>query len=267
MFVEIRSDLIESQVVRTFQEFLAIAAAQRSLLQRTPADWAHLQAESLTNKRTLDTAHWIKSVCDNRPDAGLNLDEDVLWQQWRAPAFLMMKPSGYEPYDSKRVWERQDQATSVQCLERFASDLEFRLWARLRDAAGEARLAEAKNFRPLRSEPKNVHRLGNQIVPSAKATAPEGDSRFTHSDDYRSIRFRGENHSLSHHQAIIVATLHKAHLAGLPDVAKAKLLAAIQAETSEVRDSFRKSALWKTLVCRGSRRGSYRINLGFEPEE
>jgi len=84
---------------------------------------------------------------------------------------------------------------------------------------------------------------------------------FSPSDDYRSVRFDGNEYLLTLNQSKIVRCLHDAHARKHPNVAKARLLSAIGSETSEIRDSFRKSPLWKTLVVSGGRRGTYRLKL------
>jgi hypothetical protein len=259
-FTQIRSIFLETQVLHTFQELLAIAGKQRHLLQIGTADWARAQIESLRSDHAWNNDEWVRGACDRLPYNFPGAE----YGQWRAPTFLIMNPLGDAAYDPERAWERQDEAASLECLKKFDEELEWRLRGPLDKAEGEARLAEAKRFALVRSKRKSINLPGNQIAPSAEARSPERDSGFTHSDDYRSVRFEGESHSLSHHQAIMVGILHKAHLAGHPDVPKAKLLAAVEAETSAVRDFFRNSALWRTLVCPSPRRGSYRIGLGLK---
>ena len=265
-FFQIRNHLIEAQMLQAFQEFLTIAITQRALLQMAPTEWARTQAEALINQ-SYDTVFWIKSVCDIQPNTFSDLDEQLHWRQWRAPNFLIMKPSKFAPYDPKWVWGRQDEATSLKWLTRFARDLEIRLKEQLRYAAGQAQLTEAKTSPFIRSDRKNTHPSDNQAMAAIKQVSPEIDCIFSHTDDYQSIRFLGETYSLTERQAVIVGMLHKAHLVGHPDVAKRKLLRAIDAESSEVRDSFRKSALWNTLIRPGIRRGYYRIQLEVEPRE
>ena len=203
-FNEIRSILLETQVLHTFQELLAIAGTQRHLLQIGTADWARAQIESLMSDHARDTAEWVIGACDRRPNTYLDADDELPWRHWRAPTFLMMNPLEPVPYDPKRAWERLDEVTSLECLKKFDENLVRRLHVRLDKAEGEARLAEAKSFPLVSSVPKSINLPGNQIAPSAEAPSPERDSEFTHSDDYGSIRFRGESYPLSHNQAIIV---------------------------------------------------------------
>lgn len=82
-----------------------------------------------------------------------------------------------------------------------------------------------------------------------------------HTPDYRSIRFHGQEYTLTKNQAKIIALLHAALQAGMPAVDKNTLLSAIEQETSRVRDSFKKSPLWNKLVVPGARRGTYRLDL------
>jgi hypothetical protein len=90
-------------------------------------------------------------------------------------------------------------------------------------------------------------------------TVENGEPPFTHSADYRSIRFNGQTHTLTTNQATIIRILHEAFQRGTPSVGKAMLLGAVEAETSRVRDSFKGSPLWGTLVVKGGRRGTYRL--------
>jgi hypothetical protein len=98
----------------------------------------------------------------------------------------------------------------------------------------------------------------NTPLPTA-LNNPEGDT-FSASEDYRSVRFKGELYVTTRYQAIMIRVMHEAHIAGHPDVGARKLLEAIENETSDVRNAFKKSPLWRTLVvCK--RKGTYRLNL------
>lgn len=97
--------------------------------------------------------------------------------------------------------------------------------------------------------------------PAKRKVALRATARFQPSTDYRSILWRGTPYTLTPNQATIVRRLHEAHLAGTPALGKEALLDAIQAETSRVRDSFKGSTLLDTLVVRGDRRGTYKLNI------
>lgn len=78
------------------------------------------------------------------------------------------------------------------------------------------------------------------------------------SDDYRSIKFKGQTYRLTRSQSQMFKVLYAALQKGHPDVDKDALLKAIQNETSRVRDTWRKSPLWKTLIV-SQRKGTYRL--------
>jgi hypothetical protein len=85
---------------------------------------------------------------------------------------------------------------------------------------------------------------------------------FSASGDYCSITYNGVSHTLTRNQSTIIKLLHEAYLKGTPSLRKDALLAAIGAETSRVRDSFKGSQLWGTLIVSNDRpRGTYRLNL------
>jgi hypothetical protein len=89
-------------------------------------------------------------------------------------------------------------------------------------------------------------------------TSPE----FSAGSDYRTVRFRGEEHHLTQNQSVIIKMLHEAYLHGTRAVGKLTLLKAIEAETSRVRDSFKRSPLWGTLILSNRKpRGTYQLNL------
>jgi hypothetical protein len=90
------------------------------------------------------------------------------------------------------------------------------------------------------------------------ASAPRD---FQHSDDYRSVVFKGETHTLTSNQAQVVEILHNAYCSGIPDLGKDHVLEKLGTPASRLRDTFRKSKLWGTLIVFGAKRGTYRLNL------
>ena len=98
-----------------------------------------------------------------------------------------------------------------------------------------------------------------QNMPLPAANHPEDDA-FSASEDYRSVRFKGKGYVTTRYQATMIRVMHQAHIAGHPDVGAATLLEATENETSAVRNTFKTSPLWRTLVV-GKRRGTYRLNL------
>lgn len=77
------------------------------------------------------------------------------------------------------------------------------------------------------------------------------ETNFSHSDDYRTIRFAGREYSLTTNQALIIETLNESRKNGHRSVSKETLLSRIGSPQSRLRDSFRSGdgpALWGKLI-------------------
>jgi len=84
---------------------------------------------------------------------------------------------------------------------------------------------------------------------------------FSHSDDYRMIRFADQNYTLPPNAADVVRKLHEAYKRNLPDVSKATL---VDSDMGRLQDQFRKvdRQLLRTLIVRTPhRRDMYRLNI------
>jgi hypothetical protein len=149
---------------------------------------------------------------------------------------------------------RNDTVRMAILMEGFVLELRLRLIERMEWWKAEARRYVADQKANVTKKTLKKARTKESKQESAKRNL------FDAAPDYRSICFRGKRHTLTRNQSKIIGVLHKALLAGHPDVSKDKLLSAIESETSQVRDSFRRSPLWKTLVT-SPRLGVYRLNL------
>jgi hypothetical protein len=105
-------------------------------------------------------------------------------------------------------------------------------------------------------------RAGGEVCnANTQGGAAEPEPSFAHTNDYRSVGFDGQTHELTRNQATIIRVLHEAFQRGMPSVGRSTLMAAIESETGRVRDSFKNSPLWQTLIVSGMRKGTYRLNL------
>ena len=84
---------------------------------------------------------------------------------------------------------------------------------------------------------------------------------FAHSDDYISITFRGQSYTLTDSQAAAVRVLHENAKRGTPYVNQHTVLAEIESGAKRLRDLFRDSLLWDTLIVMGKRGGIYKLNI------
>jgi hypothetical protein len=101
---------------------------------------------------------------------------------------------------------------------------------------------------------------GDLSAAGAPRQINKGRDSFPFSEDYRGVLFRKRWYPLTRNQSLMVRVMYQAFLDGFPDVHKDKLLTAIESETSSVRDSWRASPLWNTLVV-SRKKGTYRLNL------
>jgi hypothetical protein len=110
--------------------------------------------------------------------------------------------------------------------------------------------------RNLESRPKPKKAKGKRAVPATHR------SQLIASKDYRSIKYNGVSYTLTRNQSTIIRLLHEAYSAGTPALGKGALLSALEVETSRVRDSFKNSPLWNTLIIANHKpRGTYQLNL------
>ena len=84
---------------------------------------------------------------------------------------------------------------------------------------------------------------------------------FAHSDDYISITFRSQSYTLTDSQAAAVRVLHENAKRGTPYVNQHTVLAEIESGAKRLRDLFRDSLLWDTLIVMGKRGGIYKLNI------
>ena len=222
-------------------------------------NWAELHAKDLISNQSYLTRNWIKTVCDIQ-DFIEDMDEAIQWKNWRAPKLVVMTPSKFAHYEPDRIWERQDERTSLRWLQRFADDLKLWVHAALQGATGEAKLTDASAIAVTGATAVSTSLDRDPLHPEYLPLS-ETHLEFKYDEDCRSIRYRGEPYAPTSRQAIIVSILHKGFLTGHPDQSKENLITAIEAETSEVRDQFRETPLWKTLIIPGARRGTYRIGF------
>jgi hypothetical protein len=82
-----------------------------------------------------------------------------------------------------------------------------------------------------------------------------------HSPDFRSVRWRGEDHTFSEPQARAVRVLWEAAESGCPDVGGEALTEAAGTESHTARDVFKGHSAWGTLIV-SSGRGIFRLADG-----
>jgi len=89
-----------------------------------------------------------------------------------------------------------------------------------------------------------------------------GDSAaFRISVDGRTIWFGGKERTLTSRQAEVVQLLYSSHKSRTSALSQDYLMEEIGSPGSRLRDLFRKSPLWGTLIVRGGTKGTFRLNI------
>ncbi len=84
---------------------------------------------------------------------------------------------------------------------------------------------------------------------------------FVHSKDFRSVTWKGESFTFTSRQAQVIEMLYNAFKTKTPCVGKDRILEDLDSPSSRLRDTFKNSPAWKTLIIAGERRGTYRLNI------
>jgi 7-cyano-7-deazaguanine synthase in queuosine biosynthesis len=99
-------------------------------------------------------------------------------------------------------------------------------------------------------------------VGSGKGGADAGSGGLRHSPDYRTVVWQGRELTLTLQQARVVQLLHEQPAQGTPEIGQAFILEHLDlTATSRLRDVFRGSPAWRTLVTQGRRKGTYRLDI------
>jgi hypothetical protein len=141
---------VKVQALHTFNELLGISRANEGRLNRPHVEWAEYQTRHLIRSQRHRIRLWVRDVCDeHRYDPDEDREEQIFWRKWQAPSLLIMKPSRFRPYDSAKVWERNDPETSSNWLDKLADHYVLILESAVKGAAGDAALALAKQPKPV----------------------------------------------------------------------------------------------------------------------
>ena len=87
------------------------------------------------------------------------------------------------------------------------------------------------------------------------------DMLLTYRDNSRYVRWQGRSFKLSNRQAEVVRLLYRAYENGIPELSDKFICENLGTSGSRLRDTFRKSKVWGTLIVEGSRGGMRRLNL------
>jgi hypothetical protein len=83
---------------------------------------------------------------------------------------------------------------------------------------------------------------------------------FRHGPDYRDCTWNGERFTLTTTQAACVQTLWEERDKGTLELSQQYILEKSGAESQQLKDVFKKSTAWGTMIVRGSTQGSFRLS-------
>jgi len=85
---------------------------------------------------------------------------------------------------------------------------------------------------------------------------------FEHSDDFRTLQFRGQQITLTSMQAQVVAFMFQRHQQGEPEIHQARILTEIESSSKRLHELFKRTeGVWNTLIIEGSRKGMRRLDI------
>jgi hypothetical protein len=123
-------------------------------------------------------------------------------------------------------------------------------------------LSERKEYRNAYLEmTKTFSEIYSHIINSFKEEEISTDSGFKHSPDFRAIFWEGKEYALTPRQAQVVEILYCAYQNGTPSIGQHTILDELDSPSSRLRDTFKKSPLWDTLIIQGIGQGTRRLNL------
>lgn len=99
------------------------------------------------------------------------------------------------------------------------------------------------------------------VTPVAvSADANGGEAGFRHSPDFRSVFHQGREISLTTQQAQVVELLHRAAENQTPELSQDYIMERLGLPGSRLRDTFRNSEAWGTLIVPGKTKGAFRLS-------
>jgi len=110
---------------------------------------------------------------------------------------------------------------------------------------------------------KTIKQINNEIkkINEYQKIVNDEKNSFKHSQDFRSITWKGKTYYLKPKAAEVVQFLYESHLNGTPELNKHTILEEIDSEGKRLRDIFKGTGVWRTLVVPGKTQGTWKLNL------
>jgi hypothetical protein len=125
----------------------------------------------------------------------------------------------------------------------------------------EARQLEPAGITFFRLVPEDLFNFSAGTALEAVPAGPSTGLAFQYSEDYRWVKWRGQEFGLSEREADVVRLMHQTVKMGIMEVAWRQMQQRLGLQGIRLRDLFKRSGAWGTLIVPGSRKGLYRLNL------
>ena len=192
-FFHVYEEGMAVQVRAAFHELLGIGSANAERLGNSPIEWASRHVRNMIVSASYLTDLWLKRCCDPQSyDPNATTDENIYWTNWRAPRLALMQPALGVPYGPSRVWEREDEETSLSMLKAFKNYFVIHLEAVLKNCVGAAHVELAKKTKPeQRSSTDSESQQG--VPPNEPDTTPQPSREKNHTPTRALLlRYRSE---------------------------------------------------------------------------
>jgi hypothetical protein len=187
-------------------------------------------------------------------DDGEDEAADILTRcrvEWIELLWGIERKTGYEYFavdvavvvhDPLLQWIQEDRSTCIPLIEE----------AIIKCSSRKARVNEVKWW----SLEKYMRwKSGEKDIEESKET------EFCASPDYHSVLFKGKVYSFGAMQAKAIQILHESFKNGTPEVGQAYVLEKVESKSDNLRDLFKKSDAWRTLIVAGDTQGNFRLNI------
>jgi len=161
---------------------------------------------------------------------------------------LMLQAAGFKDMECQLA-KRGDRDLKAYMPERYAS-----LSAR---ASGCREVKEKVRSKWIQKLSRRRTSLAS--ADTSPTAEPEHKQEFRVSDDGRSIFWNGKHWALTSRQGQAVRILYERYKSGTPDVSDYEILEALGTSNSRLRDTFRNSPLWNTLII-SKKKGMHRLD-------
>lgn len=179
------------------------------------------------------------------------------FQEWMYRTIQMKSDSWLAPtwFDARQHQPGEESWLTEERTAELLADRYSDLWLAISSGLEWAR--QRARVQAASSTPDSTAVVGAE----APVREAEPEVPFHHSPDFRWVSLRGREFTLSVNQSRVVRRLWEAHSANITELHQDSVLEASDILSNRMRDVFKNSPAWTTLVIPGTGKGFFRLNL------